>query len=83
MHTLLRVIWTLALLELGITLLVLPWLVPGPWDTNFFLSHYPVLRPYLLQPAVRGMVSGLGALDLMIASRMFRRRQSTAANSGT
>jgi len=83
MHTLLRVIWTLALLELGITLLVLPWLVPGPWDTNFFLSHYPVLRPYLLQPAVRGMVSGLGALDLMIAGRMFRRRPPAAANSNT
>ena len=83
MHTLLRVIWTLALLELGITLLVLPWLVPGPWDTNFFLSHYPVLRPYLLQPAVRGLVSGLGALDLMIAGRMFRRRAPAAADTNT
>ena len=83
MHTLLRVIWMLALLELGITLLVLPWLVPGPWDTNFFLNHYPALRPYLLQPAVRGMVSGLGALDLLIASQMFRRRPPTTVNSGT
>lgn len=83
MHTLLRVIWMLALLELGITLLVLPWLVPGPWDTNFFLSHYPAMRPYLLQPAVRGMVSGLGALDVMIAGRMFRRRPPATANSGT
>jgi hypothetical protein len=83
MHTLFRVIWTLALLELGITLLVLPWMVPGPWDTNFFLSHYPVLRPYLLQPAVRGMVSGLGALDLMIAGRMFKQRPEATANSGT
>jgi len=81
MHTLFRVICVLALLELGITLLVLPWLVPGPWDTNFFLSHYPALRPYLLQPAVRGMVSGLGALDVMIAGRMFRRRSPTAAHT--
>jgi hypothetical protein len=81
MHTLFRVILMLALLELGITLLVLPWLVPGPWDTNFFLSHYPVLRPYLLQPAVRGMVSGLGALDVMIAGRMFRRRSPAAAHT--
>ena len=83
MHTLFRVIGMLALLELGITLLVLPWLVPGPWDTNFFLSHYPALRTYLLQPAVRGMVSGLGALDVMIAGRMFRRRPPAAANSNT
>ena len=83
MHTLLRVISMLALLELGITLLVLPWLVPGPWDANYFMSHYPVLRPYLLQPAVRGMISGLGALDVLIASRMFRRRSQAAANSNS
>jgi hypothetical protein len=83
MHTLLRVIWMLALLELGVTLLVLPWLVPGPWDMNFFLSHYPAMRPYLLQPAVRGMVSGLGALDVMIAGQMFRRRSPAEANPGT
>ena len=73
----------LMLLELGITLLILPWLVPGPWDTNYFLSHYPALRPFLLQPAIRGMISGLGALDVMIAGRMFRRRPPTTANSGT
>jgi hypothetical protein len=83
MHTLLRVIWMLALLELGIGLLVLPWLVPGPWDANYFLSHYPVLRPYLLQPAVRGMISGLGALDVVIAGQMFRRRPQAAVNPNT
>jgi hypothetical protein len=83
MHTLLRVIWMVVLFELGLTLVVLPWVAPGPWDSNYFLSHYPALRPYLLQPAVRGAISGLGALDVMLAGSMFRRRQSTAANSDT
>ncbi len=55
MHTLLRIICMIMLFELGMTLVVLPWLAPGPWDANYFLSHYPALRPYLLQrPAVRG-----------------------------
>jgi hypothetical protein len=77
MHTLLRVLWMLILFELGVTLFILPWIVPGPWDSNYFLSHYPVLRPYLLQPAVRGMISGLGTLDILLATRMFRRQQPT------
>jgi hypothetical protein len=77
MHTLLRVLWMLILFELGVTLFILPWIVPGPWDSNYFLSHYPVLRPYLLQPAVRGMISGLGTLDILLAMRMFRRQQPT------
>jgi hypothetical protein len=79
MHTLFRVFWMLILFELGVTLVVLPWITPGPWDSNYFLSHYPALRPYMLQPAVRGMISGLGALDVLLAARMLRRRPATAA----
>jgi hypothetical protein len=79
MHTVLRIIWMIILFELGVTLLVLPWLAPGPWDSNYFLSHYPALRPFLLQPSVRGLISGLGALDVLLAVRMLRRRSSTAA----
>ena len=83
MHTLLRVLWMLILFELGVTLFILPWIVPGPWDSNYFLSHYPVLRPYLLQPAVRGMISGLGTLDILLATRMFRRQQPTVETPRT
>jgi hypothetical protein len=72
MHRLLQVLWMLVLFELGVLLLFLPWV--AFWDTNYFLSHYPALRPYLLQPALRGTVSGLGALDIFLAARMIRRR---------
>ena len=71
MHRLLHVLWMLILFELGGLLLFLPWF--PSWDANYFLSHYPALRPYLLQPSVRGIVSGLGALDIFLAARMIRR----------
>ena len=75
MQRLLQVLWMLVLVEMGVFLLFLPWF--PFWDTNYFLSHYPALRPYLLQPALRGTVSGLGALDIFLAARMIRRRPET------
>jgi hypothetical protein len=72
MQRLLQVLWMLMLFELGVFLLFLPWF--PFWDANYFLSHYPALRPYLLQPSLRGTVSGLGALDIFLAARMIRRR---------
>jgi len=62
----------LFLFELGVLLLCIPWL--GLWESNYFLSHYPMLRPYLLHSSVRGFVSGLGALDILLAVSMLRRR---------
>ena len=80
MRRLLHVLWMLVLFELGVLLLFLPWF--PFWDTNYFLSHYPVLRPYLLQPSLRGTVSGLGALDIFMAARMIRRRPATGETQG-
>ena len=77
---------TLLLFEVGVVLLFIPWVsfsshqYPGMWDQNYFLSHYPGLRPFLLHPSVRGVVSGLGALDILVAGGMLR-RQSRGAES--
>lgn len=71
MHRFLRVIWMLALFDLGVFLLVLPWM--HQWEANYFLIQYPALRPYLLHPSVRGTISGLGALDILQALGMLRR----------
>src|SRR5579862_5416085 len=73
MNRLLNVLWMLMLFELGVLLIVLPWL-GHLWDTNYFLSHYPLLRPFLLNPSVRGSVSGLGALNIFSAAILGRRR---------
>ena len=76
MNRLLNVLWMLMLFEMGVLLLFLPWL--RFWDANYFLNHYPALRPYLLHPSFRGIISGLGGLDIFLAARMLRRRPAAA-----
>ncbi len=66
------------LFELGVFLMILPWF--GLWEANYFLNHYPVLRPYLMHPSVRGAISGLGALDILIATMMLRRRPESSTS---
>jgi len=67
----LRVIIVLVLFELGILLIFLPW-SSQYWDHNFFLGRYPELIRILLHPAVRGMISGLGILDILVAINLLR-----------
>ena len=78
MNRFLHVVCMLGLFEVGILLVFLPWL-GHLWDTNYFLAHYPLLRPFLLNPSVRGAVSGLGTLDILLATRMARRRNGAPA----
>lgn len=42
--------------------MVLPW--TGFWEHNYFLFRYPALGPYLLNYYLRGLISGLGLIDL-------------------
>jgi len=51
--------------EMGALLLYLPWSVY--WEQNYFLSHYPSLMHIVLHPSFRGLVSGLGLLDILLA----------------
>jgi hypothetical protein len=71
MQRVLNVLWMLVLFEMGVLLLFLPWL--HFWEANYFLARYPSLMPYLLHPSLRGAISGLGALDILLAARMLRR----------
>ena len=74
----LRVLIVLVLFELGILLVFLPWSTQY-WDHNFFLSRYPELIRYLLYPAVRGLISGLGILDVFVAINLLRRAPAPPA----
>ena len=74
----LRVIIVLVLFELGILLVFLPWSTQY-WDHNFFLSRYPELIQFLLHPAVRGFISGLGILDIIVAINLLRRAPAPSA----
>ena len=52
-------------LLVGVILVVAPW-TPF-WDANYILQAYPALRTFLLHGAVRGTVSGLGLVNIVLA----------------
>jgi hypothetical protein len=68
MNLLLRGLAILIVFELGVILLVVPW--SNFWQYNGMLQRYPDLIPIMLSPYVRGAVSGLGVLDILIAASM-------------
>ena len=77
MKSLLRILLSLDVFLLGVMLILIPWM--GYWDHNFFLDKYPALIPYLLHPSVRGAVTGLGGLDVLLAGSMLRGPAETVA----
>jgi hypothetical protein len=49
-------------LELGLFLVVLPW--APVWERHYLLQRYPELAPWVLNYAARGVISGLGLVDI-------------------
>jgi hypothetical protein len=52
-------------LYLGLVIVIMPWL--HFWDENQLLTFIPHLAPLLLNGVARGIVSGLGLLNIWIA----------------
>jgi hypothetical protein len=50
---------------LGVLVMILPWWT-RIWDQNMFIQARPRLAAVLYNGAVRGMISGLGLLDIWI-----------------
>ena len=50
---------------LGVLVMILPWW-PRVWDHNLFIHSHPALATVLHNGAVRGLISGLGLLDIWI-----------------
>lgn len=50
---------------LGVIIAVLPWTTL--WSENNWINYFPPVSSFLMQGAVRGMISGLGVLNLYIA----------------
>jgi hypothetical protein len=65
MNRVFRVLLVILCFEMGALLLYLPWTVF--WEQNYFLSHFPSLLPVLLHPSFRGLISGIGVLDILLA----------------
>lgn len=77
MKSFLHVLLCLDVYLLGVLLIMVPWM--GYWDHNFFIDKYPGLIPFVLHPSVRGAVTGLGMLDILLATRMMRGRADSVA----
>ena len=73
MNRVLRALLVVLCFEIGALLLYLPWSVY--WDQNYFLGHFPSLIPVLLHPSFRGVVSGLGVLDILLAFNLITDRR--------
>jgi hypothetical protein len=65
-------LFTVALLwlALGLALILTPWL--ELWETNYFVYTYPALGLVMRSPYVRGAVTGLGVLDVMLSLEAIR-----------
>lgn len=78
MNRVLRVILQLIWLELGLVLILLPW--SQIWELNYFLYQYPALGFFFKNPFLRGAVSGLGLMNVLLALESFRRRTPAIAS---
>jgi hypothetical protein len=60
-------------LYVGALVVLLPW--RSVWTTNAWINHWPTIAGFLAQGWVRGIVSGLGLLNIWIAfSVLFHRK---------
>jgi hypothetical protein len=65
-------------IEVGLVLVLVPW---SPfWEKNYFITAYPVLHDIVRNHYVRGAVSGLGVVNLLmgfneLASVLMARRR--------
>lgn len=75
MNRILRAMLVVLCFEMGALLLYLPWTVF--WEQNYFLSHFPSLMPVMLHPSFRGIVSGIGVLDILLAFGLISSRSAT------
>jgi hypothetical protein len=72
LNRLLRVAILMVWLELGLTLILVPW--SDIWEANYFLYQYPALGLFVKSPFLRGAISGLGFLNVLLSVGAFRRR---------
>lgn len=65
MHArIIHILYILYSLEVGIFLLVLPWL--SIWDNNLVLYLYPQIGPVVNNPFFKGAVLGLGIDSILV-----------------
>lgn len=78
MGAFLRAVVFLLWLELGLLLILVPW--SQFWDANYFVYRYPELGLVVNSSYLRGVVSGLGVVNVLLALEGFRRRASAVVS---
>jgi len=73
----LRIPMLLVWLLFGMALILVPW--SDLWDTNYFLYHYPVLGIFVKNPFLRGAISGLGFMNVLMSLDAFRQPDAAVA----
>jgi hypothetical protein len=71
MNRTLRIALLLLWVELGILLILLPW--SDWWNVNYFL-RYSGFAMLIQNAYIRGAVSGLGVINVLLAVQGFRNR---------
>lgn len=61
----------------GMALILVPW--SDLWDTNYFLYHYPALGIFVKNPFLRGAISGLGFMNVLMSLDAFRQPDAAVA----
>jgi hypothetical protein len=64
-HKVGAVLFAIFCFELGVFLLVFPWL--DFWELNFFATWRPELQRIWMNPYFRGSISGLGLVNIFVA----------------
>jgi hypothetical protein len=78
MSRIVRVPLLLFWLLFGLALILVPW--SDIWENNYFLFQYPSLALFLKNPFLRGAVSGLGFMNVLLSLESFRRRTASFAS---
>jgi len=78
MKQIIRVPILLIWLVLGLALILVPW--SDVWETNYFIYQYPGLGLIAENTFLRGVVSGLGFMNVLLSLESFRRRTSSASS---
>ena len=68
----------LSSLLVGLILVVAPW--TALWDANYMLPPQPAVRAVMLSAFMRGAVTGLGLVNILLALHEALQRSSVASD---
>ncbi len=78
MKQIVRVPVLLVWLLFGLALMLVPW--SDIWETNYFIYQYPGLGLIAENTFLRGVVSGLGFMNVLLSLEAFRRKTSSVSS---